>query len=113
MMNNREYVASLERIVHASKFNLVKADNSIKEMTKKQQKLQDALKIMKDENKSLNRKLEFEKEKYVCNVCWQNPKDCIIDPCRHFAGCKSCCCQLDICPICRTEIKSYITLFIS
>ena len=58
-------------------------------------------------------KLNFEKEKYIGNVCYENPKDCIIEPCKHFAGCRSCCIQLDKCPICRTEIKSYINLFVS
>lgn len=109
---NQDYVANLERIIHNSKFGLVEADKQIKQLKKKEKKLQDALRVVRDENYNLNRKLDYEKEKYRCNVCFQNLKDCIIEPCRHFAGCVSCCSQLNTCPICRTEIKSYITLFI-
>lgn len=108
---NQEYISSLERLVHASRFNLVKADTHIKDMTQKNKILQQALKLMEKENQRLKKVIEFEKEKYLCNVCFQETKDCIIEPCRHFAGCQTCCTQLNTCPICRTEIDSYITLF--
>lgn len=103
----------MERLVHASRFNIVSANNKIQELTDKQKKLQNALKIIKTENVVLNHKLNLEKEKYICNVCYEQQKDCIIEPCKHFAGCRSCCIRLDKCPICRTEIKSYINLFVS
>lgn len=109
---NQNYIYELERVVHASRFNLVKASQQIKDMNDKQTKLQDAVKVLRKENKALSNKLSFEREKYICNVCYENPKDCIIDPCKHFAGCRACCIQLDKCPICRTEIKSYINLFV-
>lgn len=109
---NQDYVSNLERILHNSKYGLVQADKQIKDLSKKQKKLQDALLVVKKDNDILNRKLEYEKEKYRCYVCFQNMKDCIIEPCRHFAGCISCCSQLSHCPICRSDIKSYITLFI-
>jgi predicted nucleic acid-binding protein len=109
---NQEYISSLERTIHQSKFHLVKADNIIKELGQKTKLMKNALYLSQNENLKLHKKLEFEKEKYVCNVCYQNQKDCIIQPCRHFAGCKLCCEKLNTCPICRTEIKSYITLFI-
>jgi hypothetical protein len=109
---NQEYISSLERTIHLSKFHLVNADNIIKDMIQKEKVMKNALQLAQDENHKLHKKLEFEKEKYMCNVCYQSQKDCIIQPCRHFAGCKSCCQQLNTCPICRIEIKSYITLFI-
>ena len=110
---NQNYVSELERVVHASRFNLIKATQQIKELSAKQKKLQNALKVVRNENVALNNKLSFEKEKYVCNVCYEQTKDCIIVPCKHFAGCRSCCMKLDKCPICRCEIKSYINLFVS
>lgn len=109
---NQDYILNLERIIHNSKFNLLQADKYIKELKTKQKKLQSALKVIKNDNEILNKTLEYEKEKYKCNVCFQNLKDCIIEPCRHFTGCMSCCSQLNKCPICRTEITSYITIFI-
>ncbi len=110
---NQEYVSTLERIVHSSNINMVKVNKHMKDLLHKQKKLQDGLKILQNDNIKLKHKLAFEQEKYMCNVCFQEEKDCIIKPCNHFAGCKSCCSQLNICPICRTEIKSYTTLFIT
>jgi hypothetical protein len=109
---NQEYISSLERIVHASRFSMVKADHQIKKLSQKQKLLNKIIKNIQEENKKLKHIINYEKEKYICNVCYQNQKDCIIEPCRHFVGCKSCSTQLNKCPICRGEIDSYITLFI-
>jgi len=110
---NQEYISSLERVVHASHFNIIKADAQIKELAKTQKLLNKIIKRQEKDNIDLKQALHYEKEKYLCNICYQNQKDCIIEPCRHFAGCKNCSTQLSKCPICRGPIESYITLFIS
>lgn len=109
---NREYVASLERVVHASKYNMVKMDNHMKELSKQQKTMKKIINRLEGDKNNLKKLLQYEKEKYICNVCYTKPKDCIIEPCRHFVGCKDCSVQVNKCPICRGEIDSYITLFI-
>lgn len=110
---NIENVSRLERIIRVSQMGLIGANNQIKELKNQEKKLKKALIKVQDDNEQLKQLYEFEKEKYMCNICFQNQKNCIIEPCRHFAGCVNCSTKLNTCPICRKDIDSYITLFIS
>lgn len=106
MIVNQDYINRLERTIHMARFNLVKADSELKKLNSNNKKLV-------KENNRLVKVCQFEKEKYLCNICYQNQKDCIIEPCRHFATCSNCSFQLDKCPVCRQKIEKYITLFVS
>ncbi len=109
---NQEYVASLERIVHAAKINLIKADTHIKQLTNNQKTIQKKINTLEQEKNKLQSMYEYEKEKYLCNICFTEPKDCILEPCRHFVACRRCCYKLDKCPVCRAPIETYVSLFI-
>jgi hypothetical protein len=41
----------------------------------------------------------------LCKICYENPMNCIILPCAHFAICINCSKKLDKCPVCRGSIK--------
>jgi E3 ubiquitin-protein ligase MGRN1 len=50
----------------------------------------------------------------LCLICFTEPINTIIRPCNHMSICNQCA-QLmktksTICPMCRTEIKSFLTL---
>ena len=46
-----------------------------------------------------------------CVVCLCEPKSTVLLPCRHFVVCNSCYYRLDRCPICRSEITSYMQFY--
>ena len=110
---NQEYIASLERMVHASKINLIKADAQIKQLVNNQKSLQKMINTAEKEKHNLKCLYDYEKEKYICNICFTEQKDCILEPCRHFVGCKQCCYKSDKCPVCRQKIETYVYLFVS
>jgi hypothetical protein len=52
---------------------------------------------------------------YLCQICLDIPRDCILEPCMHFSLCSRCVSQLieSKCPICRRQIEFYQNVFIS
>ena len=52
---------------------------------------------------------------YLCQICLDMPRDCILEPCMHFSLCSRCVSQLieSKCPICRRKIEFYQNVFIS
>lgn len=52
---------------------------------------------------------------YLCQICLDMPRDCILEPCMHFSLCGRCVRQLTEpkCPICRRQIEFYQNVFIS
>lgn len=49
----------------------------------------------------------------MCVICFENARSCVFLPCGHFVACDGCANNghLDICPICRSEIKSTVKTF--
>ena len=43
-----------------------------------------------------------------CAICFEKPKDTIIDPCGHFYMCRECSMHVTACPICRGPITGRI-----
>jgi len=41
-------------------------------------------------------------------VCYANEKNTILLPCRHNICCSECLARMDDCPICRTNVNSYM-----
>lgn len=52
---------------------------------------------------------------YLCQICLDAPRDCILEPCMHFCLCSGCVTRLPEakCPICRRPIEFYQNVFIS
>ena len=52
-----------------------------------------------------------------CSICWDDPRDTLILPCRHLAVCSECAekirYQQAACPICRKPFKALLKLEIS
>lgn len=63
-----------------------------------------------DELSDLKRQLEEEREKSICGVCQEKPRDTIVLPCLHFQYCFSCLLRhreanSNTCPTCRGPIQ--------
>jgi hypothetical protein len=52
---------------------------------------------------------------YLCRICLDASRDCLLEPCMHFCLCARCVNQLteSKCPICRRPIEFYQNVFIS
>jgi hypothetical protein len=46
-----------------------------------------------------------EKKNIICNICFVNEINILLEPCNHVSVCNECACKLIICPICRKTIK--------
>ena len=108
---NREYISRLEAMLNRSRMEIthlklrqIKDKIAIK-------KLQTLIKEFIGDNFRLKSDLNLEKEKYLCNICYDNNKNIIMVPCYHFVSCKRCSSKLETCPICRTEIEHVLQLF--
>lgn len=72
-------------------------------------------------HKTLSKDCEFLKlksscrilpEKFICNVCLENEKNTCFLPCAHVVCCLDCCVNVNkTCPVCMTEIKQKIRIF--
>jgi hypothetical protein len=52
---------------------------------------------------------------YLCQICLDKPRDCLLEPCMHFCVCQGCVININDrkCPICRREVDYYQNVFIS
>ena len=52
---------------------------------------------------------------YLCQICLDTPRDCLLEPCMHFCICVRCVVKLvdKKCPMCRRDIDFYQNVFIS
>ncbi len=52
---------------------------------------------------------------YLCQICLDKPRDCILEPCMHFCLCSTCVRLLteSKCPICRRPVEFFQNVFIS
>ncbi|KAH0897373.1 hypothetical protein HID58_046941 [Brassica napus] len=46
-----------------------------------------------------------QQEKNLCKVCFENPVNMVLLPCKHYVLCSTCCKKCKTCPICRELIK--------
>ncbi|KAI5055324.1 hypothetical protein GOP47_0030469 [Adiantum capillus-veneris] len=68
------------------------------------------LNVLADEIGHLDKQLTEEKEKHLCVVCFEKPRDTLVLPCMHFHYCFSCLMQHkqangSTCPTCRGSIQ--------
>ena len=58
--------------------------------------------VIQAERRALERsRLDAERDKHLCVVCLQRPKEYAPSACGHFALCEACMPRVDSCPICR------------
>ena len=48
-----------------------------------------------------------------CVVCLTEKRSHVFLPCAHLASCLECSLQLNKCPICRTDVKAKVKIFIT
>jgi hypothetical protein len=61
-------------------------------------------------------KLEYAESKlnkFICVICMTNYRDCLLEPCSHFACCEECIKLLTglACPVCRRSCEYYLKVF--
>ena len=65
----------------------------------------------------IEHKAEGEELETECSICWDDPRDTLILPCRHLAVCSECAekirYQQAACPICRKPFKALLKLEIN
>ncbi len=49
----------------------------------------------------------------ACRVCWDAPRDTVMQPCNHLATCRTCTHKLTNCPVCRRRIAGTMHVFVS
>lgn len=56
---------------------------------------------------------ESKLNKFICVICMINYRDCVLEPCAHFACCEECIKQLSglTCPVCRRSCEYYLKVF--
>lgn len=57
--------------------------------------------------------VESKLNKFICVICMTNYRDCLLEPCSHFACCEECIKQLTglACPVCRRSCEYYLKVF--
>jgi len=65
------------------------------------------IKRYKNIAKKSKAELEQNNKTYLCNICYKNKKNIILNPCFHFNLCDVCLKKVKNCPICREEIECY------
>ena len=49
----------------------------------------------------------------TCAICFINPKNVVVLPCRHFCICPTCVTSINKCPICRTGMTGSMQIFVT
>ena len=52
-----------------------------------------------------NEQLSQEREKSLCIICLDTPREVLLKPCKHYCLCSSCTSRLRECPICKRRIR--------
>jgi hypothetical protein len=48
---------------------------------------------------------------HICKICYEHPANSVVLPCSHQVTCIDCAAELQICCVCRTEIKQVIKVY--
>jgi len=55
--------------------------------------------------------LKAEDRSKSCAICFINPKNVVVLPCRHFCICPTCVTSINKCPICRADMTGSMEIF--
>lgn len=96
---------------YQKKFNLERENLILKKqlsfLNKQNLDLKNSLNKNTEEKDDALKKLDDNNNKYLCNICFTNPKNIILNPCFHFTFCDKCLPKLKDCPVCRQYIECY------
>ncbi|ACZ63565.1 IAP-1 [Pieris rapae granulovirus Wuhan] len=69
----------------------------------------------KNNNILENMKETVQKDDLKCVICFENPRNMLLLPCKHINLCGQCMCSLDnqICPICRNYFTQFVEVYIN
>jgi len=51
--------------------------------------------------------------KNLCDICFEQSKQILFQPCNHISCCKNCSQDLSTCPICRKNIQTKLSVYLS
>lgn len=97
----------LKKAVIILKKEIPKNKNIIK-MQKQLNQSQEKINKLEENCINIKMQMEYERENYLCKICFDNPREILYFPCQHLAVCKTCDYNLDECPICRQPIENQI-----
>ena len=66
---------------------------------------------LKNKIKELDEEIKKYEEKFMCNICYEYPKNVLFMPCKHFACCDDCSDNVYVCCICRENVKERIRIY--
>ena len=66
---------------------------------------------LREEYQALQKQSEYERENYICTICYDNPREVLYFPCYHLAVCRTCNNNITECPICRSPVEHQIIPF--
>ena len=78
-------------------------------LTKERKQIKDTPKIDEVVNEILDKGV---KDDSLCQICFKNPRNVVIEPCRHGAICEYCAKALKECPFCRATVNTITKIFI-
>ena len=52
-----------------------------------------------------NEQLSQERDKSLCIICLDTPREVLLKPCKHYCSCSSCTSSIRECPICKQQIR--------
>ena len=96
---------------YQKKFNLERENlflkNNLNNLTKQSLLLKEKFLEVKNNEEKMKAKLAENNNIYLCNICYENPKNIILNPCFHFNLCEKCLSKIRNCTICREPIECY------
>ena len=88
-------------------------NESNSELQFKNQGLNDFLKIAEDQNSKLEKENQNIKESRLCKICLDKEVSQVFLPCGHSICCNECVVGIQICPICRENIRKSQMIYFS
>jgi len=85
-------------------------DLSMKELKRKQLKVQRRLEHIENEIWSRKNQKNEHSEEMLCVVCKKEKRDTVLLPCRHLCVCGGCSNDLDNCPACQANIGAHVKI---
>jgi len=93
---------NLEKFLVDHKFIVMRVNQVVFFNPQKEMKEDGGKQIGKDDNSS--------DDDDCCNICMEQPRDCVLLTCGHLCMCCGCAANLDTCPICRQKYTKDQTL---
>jgi hypothetical protein len=56
---------------------------------------------------------DFEEGCFTCVVCFEAPRSVVLQPCLHLVLCSGCAPKFKNCPMCRRDVRSHISAYLS